>query len=141
MNQCFSLIPASCYGLDAQVFADVMHLPHIEFLPLSLPILPLPHYVRGLATVAALPGSSALNNFDCQLEYLIDGMDIDEEWCDRFLNDDSRQFVRKNSTRVAKKERMGSHFKYDGNLTTYIRNETERSDILGITGRVSAVTF
>jgi hypothetical protein len=30
-------------------------------------------------------------NFACQLEFLIDGVDIDEEWCDKFLSDYARE--------------------------------------------------
>jgi hypothetical protein len=46
------------------------------------------------------------------------------------------EFVRSRSTRSAKKARMGSHPKYEGNLTTYIHNGSERKDVMGVIGRV-----
>ena len=71
-----------------------------------------------------------------QLEFLIDGMDIDEEWCDNYLDGPAQELVKSKNTRSAKKLRTGSHPKHDGNLTTYIHNETERKEALGIVGRV-----
>jgi hypothetical protein len=129
MHQCFFLVPDSHYGLNSQVFNDVMQLPHVGF-----PLLPLPHYVRGLAKIVVSDRNA--HNFEIQLEYLIDGMDIDEEWCDNYLDGPAQERVKSKSTRSANKLRMGSHPKYDGNLTTYIRNETERKEALGILGRV-----
>ena len=73
------------------------------------------------------------HNFRVQLEFLIDGMDIDEEWCDNYLDGHAQEHVKRKSTRSM---RMGSHPKYDGNLTTYIHNETERKEALGVVGRV-----
>ena len=62
-------------------------------------------------------------------------MDIDEEWCDNYLQVDgpAQEQVKRKSTRSL---RMGSHPKYDGNLTTYIHNETEWKEALGVVGRV-----
>ena len=78
------------------------------------------------------------HNFRVQLEFLIDGMDIDEEWCDNYLDGpaSAREHVKRKSTQIMKKLRMGSHPKYDGNLTTYIHNETEWKEALGVVGRV-----
>ena len=71
-----------------------------------------------------------------QLEFLIDGMDIDKEWCDNYLDGPAQEHVKRKSTRSTKKLRMDSHPKYDGNLTTYIHNETERKEALYVIGRV-----
>ena len=106
-----------------------MHLPDVDF-----PLLPLPHYVRGLAKIIVTDRNAL--NFRVQLEFLIDGMDIDEEWCDDYLDGPAQEHVKSISTRTAKKLRMGSHPKYDGNLTTYIHNETERTEALSVVGRV-----
>jgi hypothetical protein len=96
---------------------DIMHLPHVGF-----PLLPLPHYVRGLMKIAVSERNAL--NFRIQLEFLVDGMDIDEEWCDNYLDGPAHwhEHVKSKCTRSAKKLRMGSHPKYDGNLTTYIRS-------------------
>ena len=74
------------------------------------------------------------HNFRVQLEFLINGMNIDEEWCDNYLDGPAQEHVKRKSTRNMKKLRMGSHPKYDGNLTTYIHNETEWKDALGVIG-------
>jgi hypothetical protein len=130
MNQCFCLVTDSHYGLNPRAFADLLHRPHIGF-----PLLPLPHYVQGLASMVA--GQNTSNpNFCIQIEYLIDGMDIDEEWCHNFLNGPAQEYVRSKSTPIAKKNRMGQHPKYDGNLTTYIHDQEERQRALSVIGRV-----
>jgi hypothetical protein len=129
MHQCLYLVPDSHYGADSQAFNDIMHLPDVGF-----PLPPLPHYVRGLAKIVVSDRDA--HNFRVQLEFLIDGMDIDEEWCDNYLDGPAQEHVKSKSTRSAKKLRMGSHPKYDGNLTTYIHNETERKEALGVVGRV-----
>jgi hypothetical protein len=129
MHQCFHLVPDSHYGANSQAFNDIMHLPGVGF-----PLLPLPHYVRGLAKTVVSDRDA--HNFRVQLEFLIDGMDIDEEWCDNYLDGPAQEHVKSKSTRIVKKLRMGSHPKYDGNLTTYIHNETERMEALGVVGRV-----
>jgi hypothetical protein len=132
MNQCFFLVPASHYGLSSKVFVDVMRLPGPDF-----PLLPLPHYINGLASIA-VNCSTDDNNFVAQTEFLIDGMDIDDEWCYTYLDGPSLEFVRSRSTRTAKKSRMGSHPKYENNLTTYIHNELEREVAIRVAGRVIA---
>jgi hypothetical protein len=129
MHQCFFIVPDSHYGLNSEAFNDIMRLPNVGF-----PLLPLPHYIRGL-TETVVSDRNALN-FRIQLEYLIDGMDIDEKWCDNYLGGPAQEHVKKKSTRHAKKLRMGSHPKYEGNLTTYIHNETERKEALSVVGRV-----
>ena len=126
MHQCFFLVPDSHYGANSQAFDDIMHV--------GFPLLSLPHYVRGLAKIVV--SDSNAHNFRVQLEFFIDGMDIDEEWCDNYLDGPAQEYVKSISTRSAKKLRMGSHPKYDGNLTTYIHNETERKEALCIMGRV-----
>ena len=128
MHQCFFLVPDSHYGLNSQAFNEIMHLPHVGF-----PLLPLPHYVRGLMKIVVSDRDA--HNFRVQVEFLIDGMDIDEEWCDNYLDGPPLEHVKSKSTRSAKKLRMGSHPKYEGNLTTYIHNETERKVALGVVGR------
>ena len=67
-------------------------------------------------------------NFRVQLEFLIDGMDIDEEWCDDYLDGPAQEHVKRKSTRSMT---MGSHPKYDGSLTTYIHNERRLLVLLG----------
>jgi hypothetical protein len=131
MHQCLFLVPDSHYGVDSQVFNDIIpvNLPYVEF-----PLLPLPQYIRGLVKIVV--SDSNAHNFRVQIEFLIDGMDIDEEWCDDYLDGPAQEYVKKFSTRSAKKLRMGSHPKYDGNLTTYIHNETERKEALNVVGRV-----
>ena len=129
MHQCFFLVPDSHYGANPQAFNSIMHLPHVDS-----PLLPHLHYVRGLAKIVV--SDSNAHNFRVQLEFLVDGMDIDEEWCDNYLDGPAQELVKGISTRSAKKLRMGSHPKYDGNLTTYIHNETERKEALSVVGRV-----
>ena len=128
MRQCFFIVPDSHYGQDPQTFNDIMQLPQVDF-----PLLPLPHYVRGLAKIVVTEPDTL--SFQVQLEFLIDGMDIDEEWCDNYLDGPAHEYVKSRSTRIAKKLRMGSHPKYDGNLSTYIHNERERNEALGVVGR------
>ncbi|KIM35677.1 hypothetical protein M413DRAFT_449627 [Hebeloma cylindrosporum] len=128
MHQCFFLVPDSHYRVNSQAFNDIIHLPHVGF-----PLLPLPHYVRGLAEIAASDRNAL--SIRVQLEFLIDGMDIDEEWCDEYLDGSGQEYVKSKCTRNAKKLRMGSHPKYDGNLTTYIHDETEQKVARGVVGR------
>ena len=106
--------------MNSEVFNDIMHLPHIGF-PL------LPHHVRGLGKTVVTDRNA--HNFEVQLEFLIGEMDI-EEWCDNYLDGPVLE------SRSAKKLRIGSHPKYDGNLSMYIHDETERKEVLGVVGRV-----
>ena len=69
-----------------------MHLAYVGF-----PLLPLPRYVRGLAKIVV--SDSNAHNFRVQLEFLIDGMDIDEEWCDNYLDGPAQEHVKSISTR------------------------------------------
>ena len=80
MHQCFLLVPDSHYCLNYQDFNDIMHLPNVGF-----PLLPLPHYVGGLMKIVV--SDRTAHNFRVQLEFLIDGMDIDKEWCDNYLDE------------------------------------------------------
>jgi hypothetical protein len=130
MNQCFLLVPASHYGLDSNNFISMMRSPALNF-----PLLPLPHYINGLASIA-VSNRTDHHNFESQIEFLIDGMDIDEEWCCTYLDGPGLEFVRSRCTRSAKKARMGSHPKYEGNLTIYIKNELEREVVVCVVGRV-----
>jgi len=132
MNQCFFIVPDYHYGLDSKAFDDIMHPPHLDF-----PLLPLPRYVNGLASVAVRPNMDN-NSIIAQIEFLIDGMDIDEEWCHIYLNGPCRDLVKSKSSPSAKKARMGSHPKYEGNLTTCIRNDKERNGIINVVGRITA---
>lgn len=50
------------------------------------PLIPLLLYVHSMMPVAAWECWQH-GNFTCQLEFLIDGVDIDEEWCNKFLAD------------------------------------------------------
>lgn len=127
MNQCFVLIPAEAYGLSSIHFSKLLYPSHIAY-----PLLPLPVYIQGLLVALATEPDG---NFDCQLEFLIDGMDIDEEWCTRYLRGPALEYVLTRSTRNRKKSRMGSHPKYDGNITTYIHSESERQVALSTLGR------
>jgi hypothetical protein len=129
MNQCFALVPACHFGMPAKVFDTIMHPPHVGF-----PLLPLPYYVGGMVSVAVNQGTDD-NNFLSQIEFLIDGMDIEEEWCCKYLSGSEQEFVQNKSTRGAKRLRMGSHPKYEGNLTTYIHDESERAAVLTVIGR------
>lgn len=87
-----------------------------------------------MVSVAITQGTDD-NNFLTQIEFLIDGMDIDDEWCGKYLNGAQRTFVQNKSTRSAKRARMGSHPKYEGKLTTYIQDELERQSVLDVVGR------
>jgi len=132
MHQCFFIVPDYHYGLDSKAFDDIMRLPHLDF-----PLLPLPRYVNGLASVAVRPNMDN-NSFVAQIEFLIDGMDIDEKWCHTYLDGSCQDLVKSKSSPSAKQARMGSHPKYEGNLTTYIRNDKERNGIINVVGRVMA---
>ncbi|KAF8809430.1 hypothetical protein BYT27DRAFT_7187722 [Phlegmacium glaucopus] len=133
MRQCFFLVPDSHYGLDPKAFDEIMRPPHLGF-----PLLPLPRYVNGLASVVVRSGIDN-NNFAVQIEFLIDGMDIDEEWCCTYLDGPGQDLVQSRSSQSAKKARMDSHPKYEGNLTTYIRNVEERNSIINVVGRVMEI--
>jgi hypothetical protein len=76
------------------------------------------------------------NNFLTQIMFFIDAVDIGEDWCNMYLDGPSREFVRSISTPSVKKVRMGSHPRYEGNLTTYIHNKSEREVAVNIIGRV-----
>jgi len=114
MNQCFFLVPAPHYSLHPGVFVNIM-----QPLDLAFPLLPLPHYIQGLADIVVNDGMDN-NNFLTQITFLIDGVDIGEDCCNMYLDGPSLEFVQSISTPSAKKVRMGLHPKYEGNLTTYI---------------------
>ena len=96
---------------------------------------PTPSSLRQRSREIVSSDPNALN-FRIQLEFLIDGMDIDEEWCDNYLDGPAQEYLKSKSTQSVKKLRMGSHPKYDGNLNTYIHNETERNEALAVVGHV-----
>jgi hypothetical protein len=129
MHQCFALIPGCHYGIPTKVFNAVINPPDVGF-----PLLPLPYYVGGMTSVVFNHGTKD-NNFNSQIEFLIDGMDIDEGWCCKYIDSPEQKVIRERCTPSAKQARMGSHPKYEGNLTTFIRNESERQVILGVVGR------
>ena len=106
----------SHYGLNSQDFNEIM-----------------PFLIRRRSHVVS---DRNAHNFRVKLEFLIDGTDSDEEWCGNYLDGPAKEHVKRKSTLSMKKLRMGSHPKYDGNLTTYIHNETERKEALGVVGRV-----
>ncbi|KIJ34642.1 hypothetical protein M422DRAFT_34990 [Sphaerobolus stellatus SS14] len=128
MHQCFCLVPGHHYGVHPKGFQDILSNLDERFLP-------LPHYIQGLVTMILNKHIVFPNNFLCQLEFLIDGSDLDEDWCNLYLDGRPRAFVRSRSSRVAKKSRMGSTPKHEGNLTMHIRNEEERQEALRVPGR------
>lgn len=64
---------------------------------------PLTHstYVQGLFIVVTSW------TFVVQIEYLIDGMDLDEDWCLQYLDGQAQAQVRSKSTQIAKKRENG----------------------------------
>jgi len=128
-NQCFCIVTQTHYGLKPSVFPDLLDESICGF-----PLLPLPHYVQGLASVVTSQIEKN-GNFAIQIECLIDGMDLDQDWCYKYLDGPAQEYVRSKSTSTAKKNRMSSHPKYDGNLTTFIHDERERQTALKVIGR------
>ena len=88
----FSLFLIPITAFNSQDFDDIMHLPNVSF-----PFLPLPHYAGGLMKIVVSNRNE--RNFRVQLEFLIDGMDIDEEWCDNYLHQDPLKNMSKGSAR------------------------------------------
>ena len=131
MNQFICLAPATVYGLNDLTPESLIRTSEVPF-----PLIPLPLYVRGMVTVAARERWQH-GNFACQLEFLIDGVDIDEEWCDKFLSDlkSEHTWMLERSTRQGKKRRMGSHPKYEGRITTFINNDEESKSARAVVGR------
>jgi hypothetical protein len=130
MNQCFCIATEAHYGLKPIAFSDLLDASVCGF-----PLLPLPLYVQGLSSVVTSQ-TEKNGTFVVQIEYLIDGMDLDEDWCLKYLDGQGQAYVQSKSTPIAKKRRMGSHPKYDGNLTTFIHDETERQAALKVIGRM-----
>jgi hypothetical protein len=136
MHQCFFLVPNSeshwHYGVNSEAFCnDIMHLPHVR---VGFPLLPLPHYIKGLAKTVVSDRNAHI--FRVQLEFLIDGSSTRSGATTSHLDGPAQEHVESKCTRSTKKLRMGSHPKYDGNLTTYIHNDTE-NEALGDVGRVT----
>jgi hypothetical protein len=122
------------YGLDGSFHESILRPPVTDF-----PVLALPPYIAGLVQrMMKLEDSrngAYFLPFRMELGSLIDGMDLDEDWCDRYLESEANVLVKALSTREAKWQRYGTHPKYRGNLTTFIRNQEERSIRLGTPGR------
>jgi len=129
MNQSFCIVTERHYGLNFTAFSDLLEVSICRF-----PLLPLPHYVQGLANVVTNQNEKNVI-FATQIEHLIDGMDLDEEWCRKYLDGPAEVYVRSKSTPTAKKNRMGSLPKYEGNLTTFIHDEKGRQAALRVIGR------
>jgi hypothetical protein len=129
MNQSFCIGTERHYGLNHTAFSDLLEVSICRF-----PLLPLPRYVQGLANTVTSQGEKN-ETFATQIEYLIDGMDLDEEWCRKYLDGPAEVYVRNKSTPTAKKNRMSSHPKYGGNLTAFIHDERGRQAALRVIGR------
>lgn len=129
MSQFFCIGTERHYGLNPTAFLDLLEVSICRF-----PLLPLPRYVQGLANVVTSHGKKN-ETFSTQIEHLIDGMDLDEEWCRKYLDGPAEVYVRNKSTSTAKKNRVGSHPKYEGKLTTFIHDERGRQTALRVIGR------
>ena len=129
MRQSFCIVTDTHYDLNPSAFSDLLEISICRF-----PVLPLPHYVQGLANVVTSQGERN-GTFVVQIEYLIDGMDLDDEWCRKYLDGPAQEYVRSKSTPIAKRDKMGSHPKYEGNMTTFIHDERERQTALRVIGR------
>jgi hypothetical protein len=130
MNQCFCIVTEAHYGLSPIAFSDLLDASVCGF-----PLLPLPLYVQGLSDVVTSQREKNAT-FVVQIEYLIDGMDLDEDWCLKYLDGQAQAYVQSKSTPIAKQKRMGSHPKYDDNLTTFIHDERGRQAALKVIGRM-----
>ena len=131
MDQCFYIVTQAHYGLYPGTFSNLLDESVCGF-----PLLPLPHYVQGLASVVTTSQIEKKNrDFAILIEYLIDAMDLDEGWCCKYLDGPAQGYVRSKSTSTAKENRMGLQQKSDGNLTMFIRDETEQQMALRVIGR------
>ncbi|KAF8587988.1 hypothetical protein K439DRAFT_1630183 [Ramaria rubella] len=132
MDNAFVIVPHHVYGLEPSYSSALLRGPQLPF-----PVIPLPYFFRGIATIANqyFEEEKWHPAFAIDIEYLIDGMDIDEEWCDKYLSGSPREYVYSLCTREAKRRRYGPHPKYSGNLTTYIRDEQQRRIALTVIGR------
>ncbi|KIY51205.1 hypothetical protein FISHEDRAFT_70848 [Fistulina hepatica ATCC 64428] len=113
-----NLLPASLYGLDYEPLSQLIS----KDTSTEFPLLRLATFTRGLAAKALEPSADSIysGHFIILLTMLIDGMDIDEEWCAKNLPEGPvRDKVLSVATRQVKLERLGK-WKYQGWVTTYI---------------------
>lgn len=75
------------------------------------------------------------SKFSVWVEMLIDGMDIDEAWCDDELEEGRvKDYVRGRASRESKETGKG-RVKYQGFVTTYIENEKQQAAARSWPGR------
>jgi hypothetical protein len=73
MNEFFVLAPDTYYGLEPLTTDKLVESAHLLF-----PVIALPHYIaRMLRLAARLGGIGASNRAMIQIEFLVDGMDLD----------------------------------------------------------------
>jgi hypothetical protein len=130
-NEAFVIASHSVYGLPDSYVTHILH-------PLPFPpTIPLPLWVNIIAnravTLKKERGDDAIF-YNIELQFLIDGQDIDESWCERYLSGEPYDYVVRWSTRQGKKDRIGK-IKYYGQLTTYVSDEEERQKVLTTIGR------
>ena len=119
----FLIVPDKFYSLSP-LSEEKFVIPQ----PAPFPVLYLTHYVEGLARLG--------KEYRVVLEYLVDSMDLDETWCTRNLDpvaSSARQVIL--DLAKLKKKRLGKHFKYDGNITAVIENQSQLEAALRIPGR------
>jgi hypothetical protein len=122
VNLYFLIIPDTYYSLSP--------LGDEKFVtpqPAPFPVLYLKYYVGGMGRLG--------KEYRVVLEYLVDSMDLDEVWCTRNLNPANPGCQLILDLAQLKKERLGKHPKYEGNITTLIANKSQLDTALAIRGR------
>jgi len=129
IKQFLILVPASVYSLEPLVPEKIVPL---SSSPARL--LSLPHFLRGILN-RVNEGCVHNSFFQCLVEDLIDGVDIDEDWCRKYLEPEDAERLRPKVTPEGKQKRMGITGDYEGCFTSYIGTEADRQRARAVLGR------
>ncbi|TDL19678.1 hypothetical protein BD410DRAFT_791800 [Rickenella mellea] len=131
VNLFITVVPDTFYGLDPLTAEKFIPARHGD----SRPILYLKYHVAGIAERYTNKDQNHTTWWGMMLEFLIDGMDIDHDWCQRHLDDGAgKDSVMKKSTTAAKINRIGKLKFYEGIVTCYVDDEI-RGMVLNTLGR------
>ncbi|TDL22323.1 hypothetical protein BD410DRAFT_788571 [Rickenella mellea] len=127
-----TVVPATLYGLNPLNTKKFIQ-PHPSD---SCPMLHLKYHVEGIAEhVSKNANDPNITWWKMRLEFLIDGMDIDKDWCEKHLKDGpGRELVLSKSTPAAKINRIGKRKYMDGMLTCYV-DKDNRAEVIKTMGR------
>lgn len=114
VNQFIFLVPDTHYGLEPLDPEKFVPDPSTDLGPIR--VLYLACYIEGLLHLRSQPRCQYFNETELgvNLEYLIDGMDIDEEWSDHNLGPTGGLSIRRLVTREGKRLRVGTTWKEGG---------------------------